>query len=79
MAFINQIGKVLVSKYLEDANSDEVRTYSYIDLFNEGDVDKQLIDSFEQHFGFHIEDVWTSNRMLSIVILHLFKTIENSC
>jgi|GEM_PF-5285779 len=62
MAFINQIGKVLVSKYLEDANSDEVRTYSYIDLFNEGDVDKQLINSFEQHFGFHIEDVtWTSN------------------
>ena len=75
IGFINQIGKVLVSKYLDDANQDQVKVYSFQDLFQEGQIDEVLLAFFSKRFGFSIEDiVWESDpNVINQIITSFFQ------
>ena len=74
-AFINQIGKVLVSKYLDDSNKTESVSYGFDDLFASKGVDEILLKYFEKSFGFKISDiVWESDpKQINKVIMAFFE------
>jgi hypothetical protein len=59
--FLNQISIPIMSIYLKNANK-ENQTLTYSDIFVDNEPCKDLLDYFENHFGFNFEDlVWDIN------------------
>ena len=59
--FLNQISIPIMSIYLKNANQ-ENKTLTYLDIFNDNEPCKDLLDYFESHFEFNFKDlVWDIN------------------
>jgi len=59
--FLNQISIPIMSIYLKNANK-ENQTLTYSDIFTDNEPCKDLLDYFENHFGFNFKDlVWDIN------------------
>jgi len=59
--FLNQISIPIMSIYLKNANK-ENQTLTYSDIFVDNEPCKDLLDYFENHFGFNFKDlVWDIN------------------
>jgi len=57
ISFMNQIAIPIALKYMEHANLEGSKLLSFDEIFASGKPGKDLLDYFEAHFGFRLEDI----------------------
>ena len=76
--FLNQISIPIMNIYLKNANK-ENQTLTYTDIFKDKEPCKDLLDYFENHFGFNFKDlVWDINsEVIYNISISLFDKLIN--
>ncbi len=81
--FINQIAMPIVTQYMENANENKEFELTYEELFAETKPNIELLDYFEEHFGFRFEELnWKisskkTNSIIASVFSKLIKQVSN--
>lgn len=75
--FINQIAIPVALRYMGHANKEEDQYLSYSDLFTTNLPGKELLDYFENHFGFRFEEIrWRlSSHKVNEIIQSVFSKL----